>query len=124
MRKAVTFARRTGQWELLGSQIAPLLAEMPFLREIAMELDSLLVEAKALDIEQEVVRGWLQDVIHRRQGVEARGERLRRRAASHLRGFFGFASEELVRFGVHPRPTGPRGPRRKPLAEAPPVTAE
>ena len=125
MRKAVTFARRTGRWELLGSNITPLLGEMPFLQKIATELDSLLVEAKALDIEQEVVRGLLQDVIHRRQNVEKRGESLRRRAAAHLRGIFGFASEELVKFGVQPRQSGPRGPRRQPpVAEAPPNTEE
>jgi hypothetical protein len=125
MRKAVTFARRTGQWELLSSNVTPLLGERPYLQEIAAELDSLIAEAKSLDVEQEEARSRLQDVIHRRQSVEKRGESLRRRVAAHLRGIFGFTNEELLKFGVQPRKTGPRGPRQKqpPVVTPPPPPA-
>jgi len=85
---------------------------MPFLQEIVTALEALIAQAKGLDGEQETVRGQLQDAVHRRQIVEKQGEALRRRAASHLRGVFGFTSDELVRFGVRPRKTGPRGPRK------------
>jgi hypothetical protein len=111
MRQAVTFTRRTSKWELLSQNVAPLLPQLPFLRESVAELDSLIVEAKALDSEQEEARGRLQDVIHRRQAVERRGENLRRRVTSHLRGVFGFASQQLLQFGVRPHKSGPRGPR-------------
>ena len=83
----------------------------------------LITEAKGLDSQQEVARGQLQDLVHKRQEAEKQGEALRRRAASPLKGSFGFNSNELVKFGVRPRKTGTRGPnkvKRKP-AEQPPV---
>jgi hypothetical protein len=81
---------------------------MPYLQEIVTELDALIATAKTLDSQQEVARGVLQDAVHQRQDVERQGEVLRRRAASHLRGSFGFTSNDLVKFGVRPRKTGPR----------------
>ncbi len=111
MRKAVTLARRSSRWELLSVNVTPLLPVMPFLQKLVSELDSVIAEAKALDVEQEEARGRLQDIIHRRQSLEARGESVRRRTAAHLRGVFGFTSEELLKFGVQPRKTGPRAPR-------------
>jgi hypothetical protein len=60
------------------------------------------------------------DVVHRRQEVEKKGQVLRGRAASHLRGSFGFSSDELVKFGVRPLKAGTRGPRKaKPAAATP-----
>jgi hypothetical protein len=123
MRKALSFAKKITEWELLSANIKPHLQEMPFLQEIVTELEGLIAEAKGLDSQQEVARGQLQDVVQKRQEVEKQGESLRRRAASHLKGSFGFSSNELVKFGVRPRKTGTRGPnkvKRKP-AEQPPV---
>ena len=108
MRKSQTFAKKITEWELLNANMKPHLAEMPHLQEIVTAIETLIAEAKGLDSEQEVARGRLQDIVHRRQDVEKRGETLRRRAAAHLKGSFGFASDELVKFGVRPRPTGPR----------------
>jgi len=121
VRKAQTFAKKITEWELLNSNIKPHLQEMPYLQEIVTALDALIAEAKGLDSEQEAARGQMQDVVHRRQAVEKQGEALRRRAASHLRGTFGFTSDELVRFGVRPRKTGPRGPRKAQPPGAPPA---
>jgi hypothetical protein len=123
MRKAQSFAKKITEWELLNVNIKPHLQEMPFLQEIVTELEGLIAEAKGLDSQQEVARGQLQDFVQKRQEAEKRGETLRRRAASHLKGSFGFNSNELVKFGVRPRKTGSRGPnknKRKP-AEQPPV---
>ena len=122
MRKAQTFAKKITEWELLNANIKPHLQEMPFLQEIVTELEGLIAEAKGLDSQQEVARGQLQDLTHKRQETEKQGETLRRRAASHLKGSFGFTSDDLVKFGVRPRKTGPRGPRKsKPVTEPPPV---
>ena len=121
MRKAKTFAKKITGWELLNANIQPHLAEMPHLQEIATAIEALIVEAKSLDSEQELARSQLQDIIHRRQALEKRGQDLRRRAASHLRGSFGFGSDELVKFGVRPRPTGSR--KRKASAGTPPTPA-
>jgi hypothetical protein len=121
MRKAQTFAKKITEWELVNANIEPHLAEMPHLQEIVTAIQALIAEAKGLDAEQELARGRFQDVIHKRQDVEKRGETLRRRAASHLKGSFGFSSDELVKFGVRPRPTGPR--KRKAPAVTPPTPA-
>lgn len=121
MRKAKAFAEKINEWEMINANMTPRLAEMPHLQEIVTALDALIGEAKGLDSEQELARSQLQDIVHRRQGVEKRGETLRRRAAAHLKGSFGFSSDELVKFGVRPRPTGPR--KRKAPAETPPTPA-
>ncbi len=121
MRKAQAFAKKITEWVLFITNVRPHLPEMPFLQEIVTELDGLVIEARSLDSEQEEARGRLQDVVHRRQDLEKRGETLRRRAASHLKGSFGFTSDELVKFGLRPRKTGPRGPRvsKTPAAQTP-----
>ena len=121
MRKAKAFAEKITEWEMINANMKPQLAEMPHLQEIVTALDALIVEAKSLDSEQELARSQLQDIVHRRQAVEKRGQDLRRRAASHLRGSFGFTSDELTKFGVRPQPTGPR--KRKAPAETPPTPA-
>jgi len=120
MRKAQAFSNKITGWELISANMKPRLAEMPHLQEIATAMDALITEAKSLDSEQELARAQLQDIIHRRQDLEKRGEVLRRRAASHLKGSFGFSSDELVKFGVRPRPTGPR--KRKAPAGTPTTT--
>jgi len=121
MRKAVEFAKKVVEWELTIVNIKPHLEEMPFIQPMAAELETLVVEGKTLDSAQEIARGQLQDATHRRQEVEKRGQELRRRIASHLRGSFGFASDDLVKFGVRPRPSGPRAPRtaKKPAPTTP-----
>lgn len=124
MRKAQMFAKKMTELELTNNNLKPHLEEMPFLQGISTQMEAVLAEARSLDGEQEVARGRLQDLVHRRQELEKRGETLRRRAASHLKGSFGFSSDELVKFGVRPRPAGPRGPRKaKPAAKTPPAAA-
>src|SRR5918999_1157578 len=84
--------------------------------------DDHIAEAKGLDSEQEVARGRLQGIIHRRQEVEKRGESLRSRVAAHLKGSFGFSSDELVKFGFRPGQRGRRkgrAPSKPPPAPAP-----
>jgi hypothetical protein len=121
MRKAVEFAKKVVEWELTIVNIKPHLEEMPFIQPMATELEEVIVEGKTLDSAQEIARGQLQDAIHRRQEVEKRGQDLRRRIASHLKGSFGFASDDLVKFGVRPRQNGPRAPRtvKKPAPTTP-----
>jgi len=121
VRKAKAFAEKITEWEMMNANMKPRLAEMPHLQEIVTAIDALITEAKGLDSEQELARSQLQDIVHRRQGVEKRGQDLRRRAASHLKGSFGFSSDELVKFGVRPRPTGSR--KKKAPAEPPPTPA-
>jgi hypothetical protein len=126
MRQAKLFAKKITEWELISANLKPHLAEMPFLQDLVNELDALIARAKALDLEQEVARGRLQDVVHQRQEVEKQGERLRGRAAAHLKGRFGFGSDDLVQFGLRPV-KGVRGPRKTKTVQTPttsPPTAQ
>jgi hypothetical protein len=121
MRKAIQYAKRSNSWELLSTNLKPYLAEMPFLQELITSLDALAVQANALDKVQEIARSAFQDAIHRRQELEKQGELLRRRAESHIKGSLGFTSDDLVKFGIQPRKTGSRGPRKPPVETPPPA---
>jgi hypothetical protein len=121
MRKAQTFAKKITEWELLSANLKPHLTEMPYLQDIVTQLDALIAGAKDMDNQQEVARGQLSDLVHKRQDAEKQGENLRSRAASHLKGSFGFTSDDLVKFGIRPRKTGPRGPRKSKPVPPPPV---
>jgi hypothetical protein len=89
---------------------------MPQVQPLQVELEALIGEAHDVDGRQELAWGQARDLTRQRQDIEKRGEDLRRRIASHLRGTFGFTSEQLVQFGVNPRP---RVIRRKKTAETP-----
>jgi hypothetical protein len=108
MRSADGFAVKIAKWELLAAGIEPLLGEMPYLQPFHDQLQGLIARAMELDQRQEAARAELRELTRERQGVEREGETLRARAAAHLRAAYGFASEELVRFGITPRPAGPR----------------
>jgi hypothetical protein len=123
MRKVQQFANRITNWEMFNSNLKPFLPELPFLQAISTEMETLIAAAKTLDSEQELTRGRLQEIIHQRQDLEKRGEDLRNRATSHLKGTFGFSSDSLVKFGVRPRKTGPRGPRKAKQPTATPAPA-
>lgn len=104
MRSAVVFGARITNWELTNTNLKPHLAEMPQVQPLQLELEGVIAEGRDLDRRQEVARSQVQDLIHQRQDLEKRGEALRRRIAAHLRGTFGFTSDQLVQFGVNPRP--------------------
>ena len=112
MRRANSFAAKVVNWELIRTNIRPHLDGMPHVQPLLTELEGVLTEARELDSVQEVARGQLRDVTRRRQELEQRGEKLRRRLAAHLKGSFGFTSEQLIQFGINPRPRVIR--RKKP----------
>jgi hypothetical protein len=116
MRKANVFGRKSTNWALVSTNLKPHLADMPQVQPLQVELDALVGEAHDVDAKQELARGQARDLTRQRQDIEKRGEDLRRRIASHLRGTFGFTSEQLVQFGVNPRP---RVTRRKKSVQTP-----
>ncbi len=119
MRTAREFSNRTTNWDVTSTNIKPHLADMPQVAPLQAELESLIPDARALDSRLEVVRGQARDLTKQRQDLEKRGESLRRRIASHLRGTYGFTSEQLIQFGVNPRP---RVRRKKAVATPPSST--
>ena len=116
MARATVFSTRTRSWELLNESLKPHLEEMTHLQPLVTELQGLLETGRALDQEQEDLRSKLRDLVHRRQQVERQGEAVRRRVEAHLRGTYGYTAEQLIKFGVKPRP---RVIRRKKASEAP-----
>lgn len=118
MRRANDFARKIINWVLLATGLQPHLPEMPHLQSFYEQLLELIEEAKQLDTQQEAARGQLRELTRRRQDVEGRGENLRARIAAHLRATFGFTSEQLVQFGINPRPRVTRR-RQEPEPEQP-----
>jgi hypothetical protein len=104
MRRANDFSKRLNRWELISTNAKPHLTEMPFLQQLVTDLDGVIVEAKSLDTVQEQNRQSFVDATHRRQELERRGETLRARITAHLKGTFGHTSDDLIQFGITPRP--------------------
>lgn len=127
MVRAKVFSARVRSWDLLNENLKPHLGEMPHVQPLQTELQGFLDEARALDNEQEDMRARLKDLIHRRQEVEKQGETVRRRVEAHLRGTYGYNAEQLIKFGIKPRPRvirrKPSEPEKPPVqpAETPPV---
>ncbi len=123
--RADSFAKKVNSWEVLINNVKPHLTEMPYLQSFHDELETLLAAAKLLGSQQEEARSELREMTFQRQEMEKKGEHLRSRAAAHLRASFGFSSEQLLRFGLNPRPRPERTRRRKKkVEEVPAETAE
>jgi hypothetical protein len=118
MARAKVSSTRVRSWDLLNESLKPLLAEMPHIQPLQVELAGVLEGVRSLDTEQEETRSKLRDIVRRRQDAERQGEIVRRRVEAHLRGTFGYISEELIRFGIKPRP---RVIRRKAAEKQPPA---
>ena len=123
MRSAKEFSKKITNWDLTNTNVKPHLAEMPQVQPLQVELEAVIAEGRALDSQQEVARSQARDLNNQRLDIEKRGENLRRRIASHLRGTFGFTSEQLIQFGVNPRPRNTRRKKAegKPAPETPAV---
>lgn len=121
MRTDRTFGDKVGNWKVVNTNLEPHLQEMPHLQPLHTEMDGLITEAEAHDAEQEAARGRLRQLAAKRRDIERRGQALRSRMAAHLKGTFGYTSEQLIQFGLNPlKTTGRKRPeRKKKTAEAP-----
>lgn len=124
MRSVTQLGRRLASWQLLIGNLRPHLPTLPHARSMVTELEELVAEIQQIDKEQELARSRLQELTHRRQEAERRGDKLWRRLGALLRATFGFSSQELIQFGFKPRPvqTGPRKKRTRPSPD--PATAK
>lgn len=116
-----TFGDKVTNWKVISSNLTVHLEQMPYLQPIHAELLALIADAEAHRAEQEVARGRLRELTAKRQSLERRGQTLRSRAGAHLKGTFGFTSEQLIQFGLSPlKTTGRKRPvRKKKDGEAP-----
>lgn len=120
MPRARILSTKIRSWDLLNESVKPVLADMPQVQPLQVELQGLLDSARSLDTEQEELRSKLRDIVFRRQQVERDGEKVRRRVEAHLRGTYGFTAEQLIKHGVKPRPRVIRK-KKAPLTEKPPL---
>jgi hypothetical protein len=117
MRSANSFAAKVTSWELLATNLQPHLDVMPHLQAFYEQILALTILARQLDGQQESARAQARELTRQRQDVEREGENLRSRIGAHLRATFGFTSEQLVQFGINPRPRV--GRRREPSLPLP-----
>jgi len=110
-----SFQRIVTLSELLNATLKQQLNEMPHLTVESEDLDRLIIEVKALDKEQETLRGRLGEMIRLRKDAERRGTDLRSRIAAQLRGKLGFSNENLAAYGIKAR----KRERKKPTTKRP-----
>ena len=115
MRSAEGFSVLINDLQLMNKNLEPKLDQIPFMRPLQEEIARAVADGRELEAEQESARKMLRELVRKRQELEKRGTDLRLRTAAMLRGTFGFTSEELIPFGIRPRPrnTGPRKRRKK-----------
>jgi len=108
-----SFQRIVTLSELLNATLKQQLAEMPHLTVESEDLDTLIAEVKAMDKEQETLRGRLGEMIRLRKDAERRGNDLRSRIAAQIRGKLGFANENLAAYGIKARKRERKKPTKK-----------
>src|SRR5687767_10893972 len=79
MRSANDFASKLTSWELLTTNVEPLLGEMPHLWPFFDHLRDLGIRGRDLDAQQESARALLRELTRMRQDVERDGENMRAR---------------------------------------------
>ena len=104
----VMLAKMISDWELLNTALQAHLTDMPYLKDMATELEGLIANAKGMDTKQQDLRGSLQETVRQRKLLVKQGGSLHLRVASMLRGNLGFDNQTLLGFGLKPR-----RPRRK-----------
>ncbi len=125
MRSAKYFANIINNWALLNDTLKSRVEELgPQAQALQSELEGVLGRARVLDNRQELARGEFHQITRDRQALEKEGEDLRRRLSSFVRGTYGFTSEQLIPFGIQPRPrTGTRRKSKKKKEEEQPQAA-
>ena len=104
MRNTTVFSRKFTEWRVLDKGIKEELELRPYIEPLSVELGGLLEEAHDLQTRQEAARAEFRELTRLRQEIELRGDDLRSRIASYLRGELGNKSEKLLRFGIAPLP--------------------
>jgi hypothetical protein len=114
---------RIARWELIDRTLAPLIENLPHLKEAHAELQRIIAEAKQLEDRFEQRRSEWRDASVRRVDLLKRGDELRGRLAAALQFEHGFKSVKLMEFGLKPRRTRGRAkPKENPPEVKPPPT--
>ena len=114
-----TLAKLISDWELLNTALQSHLTDMPYLKDMAAQLEGLIAEAKGMDTKQQDLRGSLQETVRQRKDLVKRGKDTHLRLAAILRGNLGFDNQTLLGFGVKPRrPRKKKAPAGEPAPQS------
>jgi len=113
--KGQSLAEKFSRWSVTASNMREHLEEMPHVTADLEAMERMVAEARALENQQEALRGQAREVSAQLQALAKDGEKLRSRLRSHLQAKLGPTSEGLVKFGFRPR----RIPRRSRAPETP-----
>jgi hypothetical protein len=108
MSKPKTHKENLVTWRTMLANLAPLLDQMPHLREQHAAFSALVERAERLEAQQSRCKAKLQRVNQERTAAALQGRRMRNRIAEGLRGVLGPESPQLIAFGVPPRPENQR----------------
>jgi hypothetical protein len=114
---ANSFANKVLRWELLETQLAPLLDTMPHVKPVHTELVQLLAESKRLEFQVQELKTSASEVAETRRRLVQTGDRLRSRLASALAFEHGSTSVRLKQFGIRPRSAGKGRAKSAPVPE-------
>ncbi len=117
------FSQKVNGWQLLADSLSAELATKPHLQPLYGELLDVLADARQMLADQETARAELLEAVRLRQGVEVRGDGIRSRLASFLRGELGPKNPLLVRYGVPPLARSRRQPQEEPPPPESPAPA-
>ena len=119
-----SFGEKISNWKVIHTNLQPHLADMPHLNPIETDLQALITQAEALDSDFELARQQKTVLANRRRQIVLAADKLRGRAAAHLKGIFGFTSDQLIQFGISPLKAVNRRKKAKKADPAPtPTTA-
>jgi len=107
-----TFHQKVADWQVLVDNVTPHLTDMPQLAADHTALSDVLARVRTLESQQEIQKGLLRDTNQQRKLMATQGGDIEARLRASLRGALGPQSEQLVQFGIKPRPRDVRRPRR------------
>ena len=98
-----SFADDTGDWNLLLRSVGKHEGEVPFLKELLVELRLILKTVSKLETERLQLKARSQQISREVDALRNRGRNVAGRVRSGLKAQYGSDSEQLTEFGVNPR---------------------
>jgi hypothetical protein len=91
------------EWFQLAAEIRRQAAEVPFLLDLADELERLLAKSSSLEVERSTLAARIQQLTRDQDAVKTRARSVASQLRAGVRSRFGYASETLAAFGMRPR---------------------
>lgn len=118
MARPKTHGESLEAWQALVAALVPHLAALPNLADDAGALAEVVERSKRLDRERAECEARFREINRERREAAREGRNLRNRLAAGVKSAFGFESQDLLRFGLNPRPPKLRRTGLTPLQKA------